>query len=128
MSNSLLTIGGITRKALQLFRNSNAMLQVVDKQYDSSFAVTGAKIGSSLKVRLPNDYTVRSGASASAQNTTENFMTITVATQKGVDVSFSSAELALSMDDFSDRILAPMVNVLAAGVAGDVMALAEGRA
>jgi hypothetical protein len=125
MSNSLLTLGGITRKAIQLFRNSNAFLGVIDKQYDDQFGRSGAKIGSSLRIRLPNDYTVRTGAAASLQNTSEQQVTMTVATQQGVDVSFTSADLELSMDDFAERVLAPMVNNLAGAVAANIMTGAE---
>lgn len=125
MANSFLTLSGITRKAIQLFRNQNAFLQMIDRQYDDQFAKTGAKIGSQLRIRLPNDYTVRTGQTAVAQNTIENQVTLTVGTQKGVDTSFSSADLALSMDDFATRILEPMVNTLAGGVAADIMSLCE---
>lgn len=121
MANSLLTIGGITRKAIALFRNSNLFLQMIDKQYDSSFAKTGAKIGSSLRIRLPNDYTVRTGATAVPQSTTENQVTLTIGNLLGVDMSFSSTDMALSMDDFSDRVLKPAVNELAGAVASNIM-------
>lgn len=124
-SNTLLTIGGITRKAIQLFRNSNAFLMLIDRQYDDQFGVEGAKIGDSLRIRLPNDYVVRTGQTAVPQATTENQVTLTVATQQGVDLSFSSKELALSLDDFSYRILAPAVNDLAGAVAVNVMSGAE---
>lgn len=126
MPNSLLTVSQITREALRLFLNSNAFLQTISKTYDDQFARSGGgKIGSTLRIRLPNDYTVRSGATASAQDTNEKQTTLTVATQKGVDVSFSSADLALSLSDFSTRVLAPMMNALGAAVASDVMGLAE---
>lgn len=91
----------------------------INRAYDDSFAKSGAKIGDSLKVRLPNQYTVRTGASLSAQNTEESSVTLQVATQKGVDVSFSSAELTLSLDDFSKRILDPAMSVLAANIEAD---------
>lgn len=125
MANSLLTINSITRKALALFRNSNAFLQAVDRQYDDQFAQTGAKIGSTLRIRLPNDYTVRTGPTASPQDTVEQNVTLTLATQKGIDISFSSADRALSLDDFGTRVLAPMVNNLAGAVASDIMSGAE---
>jgi hypothetical protein len=121
MSNSLLTINMITREAIRLWKNSNAFLQNIDRQYDSDFAKSGAKIGSSLRIRLPNDFTVRTGATASPQDTTEQQTTLTVATQKGVDVQFSSAERALSLDDYSKRILAPAINNLAGAVAADII-------
>lgn len=126
MANSLLTINMITRKALALFRNSNALLMMVDKQYDDQFSRSGAKIGASLRIRLPNDYVVRTGATAVPQSTQENQVTLAVATQQGVDFSFSSADLSLSLDDFSERILAPGVNVLAGAVAVNLMSGVEG--
>lgn len=126
MSNTLLTINMITREALRLFINSNNFLKNVDKQYDDSFGQAGAKIGSSLRIRKPVDYTVRTGPAASVQDTAEQSVTLPLATQKGVDVSFSSADLALSLDDFSRRILKPMVNNLAGAVAADLMSGANG--
>lgn len=126
MANSLLTINMITREAVRLWKNSNAFLQNVDMQYDESFAVSGAKIGSTLRIRLPNDFTVRTGPALSVQDTAEQSTTLTLATQKGVDVSFSEAERTLSLDDYSRRVLAPMVNNLAGAVAVDIMSGSEG--
>lgn len=126
MANTLLTIDMITREAVRLFMNTNDFLQSMDKQYDDQFAQQGAKIGSTLRIRLPNDYTVRTGAAASVQDTAETSTTLTLATQKGVDVSFSTAERALKLDDYSKRILAPAINNLAGAVALDVMSGVEG--
>lgn len=126
MANSLLTINMITREAVRLWKNSNAFLQNIDQQYDDSFAQVGAKIGTSLRIRLPNDYTVRTGAAASIQDTAEQSTTLALATQKGVDVSFSSVDRTMSLDDYSERILAPGINNLAGAVASDVMSGAEG--
>lgn len=125
MANALLTIDMITREAIRLFRNSNAFIQNIDHQYDDQFAVTGAKIGTTLRIRLPNDYTVRTGPVASVQDTAETQITLTLATQKGVDVSFSSVDKTMKLDDFSERILAPMVNNLAGNVAADIMSGVE---
>ncbi len=60
-SNSLLTIDMITREAASLFRDSNAFLRAIDRQYEDKFAADGAKIGSVLRIRLPLDYTVTDG-------------------------------------------------------------------
>ena len=126
MANVLLTIGMITREAVRLWRNTNAFLQHIDTQYDDSFAQGGAKIGTALRIRLPNDYTVRLGPAAQVQDTSEPSTTLVLATQRGVDVSFSSAERALSLDDYSKRILAPAVNNIAGAVAYDIMTGSEG--
>lgn len=95
-------------------------------QYDESFAVTGAKIGSSLRIRLPNDFTVTTGPALSVQDTAEVSTTLVLATQKHVDVSYSTADRTLSLDDYSRRVLAPMVNNLAGAVAVDIMSGSEG--
>src|ERR1700678_193465 len=104
MANSLLTINMITREAVRLWKNTNAFLQNIDTQYDDSFAQTGAKVGTALRIRLPNDYTVRTGPAASVQDTAEQSTTLVLATQKGVDVSFSSVDRTMSLDDYSERV------------------------
>lgn len=126
MANTLLTIDTITREAILLFKNSNSFIQHIDTQYDDSFGVAGAKIGRTLRIRLPNDYTVRTGTAMQPQDTAETNTVLTLATQKGVDMSFNSVERSLSLDDFSRRVLAPAVNNLVGGVAADIMNGVEG--
>lgn len=124
MANSILTPTAVTRKALQILHQKLNFVGSINRQYDDSFAKTGAKIGDSLKIRLPNQYTVRTGASLSTQDTTETSTTLQIATQKGVDITFSSNELTLSLDDFSDRILQPAMAVLAANIEADALSMA----
>lgn len=126
MANNLLTINMITREAVRLWKNSNAFIQNVNMQYDESFAVSGAKIGSALRIRLPNDFVVTTGPGLSVQDTNEQSTTLVLATQKHVDVAYSSADRTLSLDDFGTRVLAPMVNNLAGAVAVDIMSGSEG--
>lgn len=121
MANTILTPTAVTREAQRILHQKLNFVGSINRQYDSSFAQSGAKIGDSLKVRLPNQYTVRTGASLSTQDTTETSTTLQVATQKGVDLTFSSAELTLSLDDFSALILEPAMAVLAANIEADAL-------
>lgn len=121
MPNTLLTRLEITRKAIRLFINSNAFMKSMPRQYDNQFAVTGAKIGATLKVRLPNDYTVTDGPGLSLQDTAEQQTTLTVATQRHVDTGFTTAEMALSLDDYAERITMPKMNNLGGNVAKTIM-------
>lgn len=123
MSNSILTPTAVTREALRILHQKLNFVGSINRQYDDQFAKSGAKIGDSLKIRMPNQYTVRTGKTINAQDTEESSQTLTVATQKGVDVNFSSAELTLSLDDFSKRILDPAMSVLAANVEYDAMSM-----
>lgn len=123
MANSILTPTAVTREALRILHQKLNFVGNVNRTYDDSFAKTGAKIGDSLKIRLPNQYTVRTGATLSAQDTTEISTTLQVATQKGVDLNFTSVDLTLSLDDFSKRILDPAMSVLAANIEADALSM-----
>lgn len=125
MANALLTPSMITREALRIFKNTNLFLRNIDTQYDDSFAKTGAKIGDTLRIRLPNEYVTRTGKVATPQDTVERSVPLVVGTQQGVDVAFSSAERALSLDDYSNRILLPAMNTLAGTIAQNVMGSVE---
>lgn len=124
MANSILTPTAVTREALRILHSKLSFIGSINRTYDDSYANSGAKIGSDLKIRLPNQYTVRSGAVMAAQDTTETSTTISMATQKGVDVNFTSAELTLNLDDFGKRILAPAMTVLASAIEADALSMA----
>ncbi len=120
MANSLLTIDMITRKSLQILENNLVIARNVNRQYDDSFAVEGAKIGSTLRIRLPDRALVTDGAALSVQDDNEQYTTLTVSSQKHIGVQFTSAELALQLDDFAERVLKPRISQLAASVDADV--------
>lgn len=123
MANTLLTPTAVTREALRILHQKLNFVGNIVREYDDSYAKSGAKIGDSLKIRLPNQYTVRSGATLSTQDTTESSTTLQVATQKGVDLNFTSVDLTLSLDDFSKRILDPAMAVLAANIESDALSM-----
>jgi len=120
MGNSILTIDMITRKALEILENNLVVTRTVNRQYDSSFAVEGAKIGSTLRIRKPDRALVSEGATLTTQEEDEQYASLTVSSQKHIGVNFSSAEMALSLDDFADRVLKPRISQLASSIDADV--------
>ena len=120
MANSLLTIDMITRKALEILENNLVITRNVNRQYDDSFAVEGAKIGSTLRIRLPDRALVTDGAALQTQDDNEQFTTLTVSTQKHIGVNFTSAELTMQLDDFAERVLKPRISQLASSIDADV--------
>ena len=120
MSNSILTIDMITRKALEILENNLVLTRNVNRQYDDSFAVEGAKIGSTLRIRLPDRALVTDGAALQVQDDNEQFTTLTVSTQKHIGVNFTSAELTMQLDDFAERVLKPRISQLASSIDADV--------
>ena len=111
--NALLTITMITREALRVLRNNLTFTKRVSRLYDSKFGVEGAKIGTVLNVRKPPRYVVREGAALQPQDATETQVPVTLDTQAHVDITFSSTDLALSIDDFSNRFLKPAIAAIA---------------
>lgn len=124
--NTYLTIDMITKEAVRLFKNSNLFIMNMDTQYDKMFAIDGAKIGDTLRIRLPSDFIVTDGPAMQLQDNTQQFTTLTVSSQKNVATPYTTAERTMSIDNYSDLVMAPMMNALAGKVALDVMLGSEG--
>lgn len=124
--NSLLTVSMITRYSIPLFMQSNFFMMSVNRDYDDRFGVEGAKNGQQLRIRIPNDYTVTDGPGISLQDTVEQQIALTVATQRHVDIAFTTVERTLSIDDYAERFIMPRVIKLAGNIAQTVMFGSEG--
>lgn len=126
MANTYLTIDMITKEAVRLFKNSNLFIKNIDTQYDSQFARDGAKIGDTLRIRLPSDFIVTEGPAMQLQSNTQQYTTLTVSSQLNVATPYTTAERTMSIDNYSELVMAPMVNNLAGKVALDIMLGSEG--
>lgn len=122
MANSILTPLMITREAARVLHQECNFIGNVNRQYDDRFAQDGAKVGTSVNVRMPPKYSVRTGAALSGQDHVERSTPLTVDSQYGVDVSFTSVELTMQLDEFSRTILKPAMSQLAAKIEGDCLA------
>lgn len=122
MSNTLLTIDMITREALRLAHEKASFIGTINRQFDDSFGKDGGKIGDTLRIRLPSQYTRRQGSRVmNVQDSEQQKTTVTAATQDGVDMRFNSRELALDLDSFSKLHLEPAMAVLISGIESDVL-------
>jgi hypothetical protein len=125
MANNLLTISMITNEALMVLENELTFSGQVDRNYDDQFAVTGAKIGATLNVRRPGRFVGTSGPALNVEDFNETSVPVTLSTQFHVDTQFTSQDLALSLDMFSDRILKPAVAAIANKVDFDGLTMAK---
>lgn len=123
MANTILTPTMVTRAAQAILSQKLNFVSAIERQYDDSFAREGAQIGDTLKVRLPNQYVVRTGATLTTQDTSEQSVDLKVQTQKGVDLNFTAVDLTLNIQDFSDRILEPAMAVLASAIEADALTM-----
>lgn len=125
MANTLLTIDMVTQEALRVLHQKLKFIKTINREYDDQYAKDGAKIGSTLRIRKPPLYTVSSGPTFVAQDATETYASLAVTNQKQVGLGFTSAEFALSIDDFSERFLKPAMAVMASNIEADVLSVAN---
>jgi hypothetical protein len=125
MANNLLTISMITNEALMVLENELTFSGQVDRNYDDQFAVTGAKIGATLNVRRPGRFVGTTGPALNVEDFVESSVPVTLSTQFHVDTQFTSQDLALSLDMFSDRILKPAGAAIANKVDFDGLTMAK---
>ena len=124
MSNNLLTISKITNEALMVLENELTFTSEVDRNYDDQFAVVGAKIGNTVNVRKPGRFIGTTGPALNVEDFNETSVPVTLSTQFHVDTQFTTQDLALSLDMFSDRVLKPAIAAIANKIDRDGMSMA----
>ena len=113
MANNLLTISKITNEALMVLENELTFTSEVDRNYDDQVAVVGGKIGNTVNVRKPGRFIGTTGPALNVEDFNETSVPVTLSTQFHVDTQFTTQDLALSLDMFSDRVLKPAVAAIA---------------
>ena len=124
MANNLLTISKITNEALMVLENELTFTSEVDRNYDDQFAVVGAKIGNTVNVRRPGRFIGTTGPALNVEDFNETSVPVTLSTQFHVDTQFTTSDLALSLDMFSDRVLKPAIAAIANKIDRDGMSMA----
>jgi len=110
--NTLLTIEMITLESLRVLTNMLTFTGLVNRQYDSMFGKSGAKVGDTIYARKPPRYIVRKGAGIQPQATTETRVPVKLDSLVGIDLPFSSVERTLSLDNYSERVLRPALSAI----------------
>jgi hypothetical protein len=124
MANNLLTISKITNEALMVLENELTFTSEVDRNYDDQFAVVGGKIGNTVNVRRPGRFIGTTGPALNVEDFNETSVPVTLSTQFHVDTQFTTQDLALSLDMFSDRVLKPAVAAIANKIDRDGLVMA----
>ena len=125
MPNQELTISMITKKSLMVLKNNIVFTQSVDREFDDSFGKDGAKIGDTINIRKPVRYVGRTGPALQVESSIETSVPLQLNTQAGVDISFSSKDLKLNIDQFSERYIVPAIAAIANRVDRDGLILAK---
>lgn len=125
MANNLLTISKITNEALMVLENELTYTSEVNREYDDQFAVVGAKVGNTVNVRRPGRFIGTTGPALNVEDFNETSVPVVLNTQFHVDTQFTTQDLALSLDMFSDRVLKPCVAAIANKIDRDGLLVAK---
>lgn len=123
MSNTTLTADVIAKEALAILDNELGWIGKIHRAHESEFSetVNGYKKGATISIRRPADFVIRTGATMNLQDVIEGKTTLTVDQQVGVDFSFTSTDLTLSMNDLSERVIQPAIKTVVNHVASDLL-------
>jgi hypothetical protein len=121
MANTLEVIDYITKETLRIGHEKSTFLGTIDRQYDAEFGKKGMKAGDTIRIRKPEQGTIRTGRVANVQDSEETHTTLTVSTQKGFELAFNSAEAALSLDDYIKRKIEPRMGALISNIEAEVL-------
>ncbi len=119
MANTLITPSIIAKEGLRLLKNNLVMGRLVHTDYAKEFN----KVGSTISVRKPVKFNVTSGATRTNQDVTEGTVPVAIDQQKHVSWNFTSNELTLTVDQYSERYIKPAVAAIAQSVESSLMGL-----
>ena len=113
MANLILTNQEISFKNLMVLENSVSFTKKVIRRYDDKFGRAGAKIGYLINVRKPARSVSTAGQGIQLQDYIERSVPLVLNKQYQQAAAFTSSDLALSLDDFTNRVTKPKIVQLA---------------
>lgn len=116
-TQTLLTPSLITKETLVILENNLVSAAKVNRQFENQFM----KIGSTITIRKPNKFITVKGPGLSIQNIVEPSTSITINNQAQVAFQFTSQDLSLTVEEFSERYLKPAAATIANTIDFDVL-------
>jgi hypothetical protein len=113
MANTLATPSWTTKEVARAFINKLVFLAHVNRTYDDSYVINGAKVGNTVNARLPQRFTVTDGQALQLQNLYDQTVPITLSNQKNVAFGYSSAQATTELDNIRTRYINPGAEALA---------------
>jgi hypothetical protein len=96
-----------------VLENSMSFTKKVKRNYDDRFGRSGAKIGYILNIRKPARSVSTAGQGIQLQDYIERSVPLVLNKQYQQACAFTSSDLTLSLDDFTNRVTKPKIVQLA---------------
>lgn len=119
MSNTLITPTVIAKVGLVQLENNLVLGNMVNRQYKNEFV----KVGNTVNIRKPVKFVTTKSATLTKQDVKESNAAITISTQAHVGWEFSSQDLTLTVEEYSQRYIEPAMITLANTIDGDLASL-----
>jgi hypothetical protein len=125
MANTFLTASWVARKSLVLLHSKAQAAMACNRNYESAIGakINGVPLGTAYTVRVPFNFTLRTGSSMNAQNMVQRSAVLTLNNQNGVDVNLSSIERQFDIGDFEEQVIRPAAARIASGINNNVTSL-----
>ena len=117
--NTLITPQVIAKEALMQLRNNMVMGKLVHREYKNEFV----KVGATVSIRKPVKFVASDGAARVPQNIEEASVPFVINKRKHVSWAFSTQDLTLSIEKYSERYIQPAGIALANIIDQDLCAL-----
>jgi len=122
MPNTLMTPTWVVNETAERFMTSVKGVPNFNRSYDDQYRQAGAKVGSTVLARLPQQFAIRRGQAYSAQALYDRTVPLTLSYQTGVDFDFSSAQATTEIDRVRERYVNPAADTIAADADAQGMA------
>ncbi len=110
MGNTNLTVDWIGNEALALAHEKAAFIGTINRQFDSTME---PGYGNQIRIRVPSQYTVRTGRVMNVQDGIQQSTQLVVGTTWGVDLRYNSQEISQDLVNFRKLHLEPaMANLI----------------
>jgi hypothetical protein len=109
MANQFLTTSQVLQKSLPVLRNNLAFSKYTLNTYSDQFAREGARVGSTVTARKPPKYRGRYGNAIDVEDIQETPVPVVVDKLFGVDLEYDDVALTLTMDNFTERYIDPVM-------------------
>lgn len=109
MANALINPTVITKEALMQLKNNLRFGKLAHKEYKNEFV----KVGNTVNIRKPVKFYTADGATRVNQDVEEANTPIVIDKRKHVSWKFSTQDLTLTIEEYSDRYIKPAMITLA---------------
>lgn len=123
MPSNILTNDTIAKAAMAILKNETDVLKTFYRGYEEDFGAkkNGYKEGDTITIRRPIDPSVRRTVVASVQESIEGSVDLKVNKPYGSDLTFSTTDRTLSIENFTERFIKPAVTNIVQTIISDAM-------